>query len=756
MSLQSGPIASSRVTVPPIVNPPSESEQIAQVRQRLLQRAEIDPARVRVVRAPLRISPLGAHIDHQLGVVTGMTIDRSILLAYAPTDDGRVEVESLDFQPPTAFALDNVPSFQRGDRANYVRGAALALQQQHRLRRGLIGVIGGDMPIGGLSSSAAVTVAYLLALEAANDLELTAHENVDLCQYTENRYIGLKNGILDQSVILHSRHDHLTRIDCETVTVDNVPTQLPSTALRDQFGVLVVYSGVTHALTGTDYNQRVAQCRDAAATLLARSGQSAPEDVRLRHVAPELFVEYGKTLDVLQARRAQHFFGEMDRVARGVSAWQAGDLVEMGRLVTASGESSIKWYECGSPQLVTLYEILADTPGVLGTRFSGAGFRGNCLALIDPAQFEAVAEAVHRRYPAAHPEIADAVQHPSLSSGRERRVTSRLGGRVGRVQGVVLAAGKGTRLLPLTQTRTKAMVPVVGKPLVARVVDTLIANDVRDLVFVVSPDDAAIRDYFGDGSHLGIAVRYVAQTERRGMAHALGLAAPWLTGPFVMSACDNLVAADHVGELIDTHRRYAAAATLSLMPIDIAKASSTGIVVWEPPSVRRIVEKPSPAEAPSNISSLPLYVFDRTVLDVLPRVQPSARGEYELQDAIQLLIDETGAVVGAITPTRMQVTNAADLLALNLHYLAQDPARQVVGAAEIGAAVELVPPVVIEDDVRIGSHCTIGPRVYLERGVTVGDHTQLQEVVALAGTTLPPGVTVTNRLLAPDLPIDAN
>ena len=179
------------------------------------------------------------------------------------------------------------------------------------------------------------------------------------------------------------------------------------------------------------------------------------------------------------------------------------------------------------------------------------------------------------------------------------------------MQGVVLAAGKGTRLQPLTQTRSKAMAPVVGKPLVARVVDTLVANDVRDLVMVVSPDDTAICGYFGDGAALGMTVRYVVQTERLGMAHALGLAAPFLDGAFVLSACDNLVAAAHVGDLIAAHRQHAAAATLSLMPIDIAKASSTGVVVWEPPYVRRIVEKPHPADAPSNISSLPLYVFDR-------------------------------------------------------------------------------------------------------------------------------------------------
>jgi galactokinase len=97
----------------------------------------------------------------------------------------------------------------------------------------------------------------------------------------------------------------------------------------------------------------------------------------------------------------------MQRVRTGLEAWQTGKLEHFGELMNKSGESSINYYECGSPQLITLYETLRETPGVYGTRFSGAGFRGNCIAFIDPAARETVAEAVHRRYPAAHPAEAD-------------------------------------------------------------------------------------------------------------------------------------------------------------------------------------------------------------------------------------------------------------------------------------------------------------------------------------------------------------
>lgn len=390
--------STATATVPPIRVARPEAEQIAQLVSQLKRKYNVNPADISVVKAPLRICPLGAHIDHQLGLVTGMTIDQSILMAFAPASDGNVQIESLNFPSQITFALDAVPPYKKGDWGNYVRGAVLALQRQHQLNAGLVGVIGGEMPIGGLSSSAAVTVAYLLALEALNRLTLTPADNVDMVRYTENIYIGLKNGILDQSVILFSERDHLTLIDCHSLDIERAAAP----AKTDPYEILVVYSGVTQVLVGTDYNNRVAECRQAAQSMLDQAGLEIPADPRLRHVPSEIFWTDGHHLPDKLHKRATHFFGEMQRVRDGITAWQAGDLRQFGQLVTASGESSIKYYESGSPQLITLYEVLRDTPGVYGTRFSGAGFRGCCIALVDPAARESIAEAIHRRYPAEH------------------------------------------------------------------------------------------------------------------------------------------------------------------------------------------------------------------------------------------------------------------------------------------------------------------------------------------------------------------
>ncbi len=392
-----------RQAQPPVRAARPEAEQIEDLITRLQRAYPVDPAAIQVVRAPLRICPLGAHIDHQLGVVTGVTIDQAILMAFAPAVDGTVRLNSVNFEPETSFRLEDVPPCQPRDWGNYIRGAVLALQRSYQLECGFVGMIGGNMPIGGLSSSAAVTIAYLLALEAVNQLTISPETNVSLVRFTENQYIGLKNGILDQSVILFSERNHLTHIDCQSVQIDKVPTPVPP----PDFEILVVYSGVTDVLVGTDYNNRVAECQEAARMLLALAGQKVEGTPYLRQVDPHLFATKGRSLPSALWKRAGHYFGEMQRVTGGLSAWRKGDIERFGQLMTESGESSIKYYECGSPQLITLYEILRATPGVYGTRFSGAGFRGNCIALINPAARETIAEAIRRDYPQAHPAQAN-------------------------------------------------------------------------------------------------------------------------------------------------------------------------------------------------------------------------------------------------------------------------------------------------------------------------------------------------------------
>jgi galactokinase len=366
----------------------SIERRIEQLKARLKEHTGHAESDIQLVYSPLRISPLGAHVDHQDGLVTGMAIDRAIFLAFAPRSDKNICVQSLNFPGRVEFALDDIPPKAVGDWGNYIRGAALALQQEYDLQVGIDAIVG---------------VAYLLALEAANELTSAPEENIQLDRYIENVYLGLQNGILDQSVILMSDRDHLTYLDCQTVQFRKFPMPDKNRA----FDILVVYSGLARPLVGTDYNKRVSECQQAAQAMLEWAGQPIPETPRLRMVSEGLYAEFGDRLPEPLDRRARHFFTEVGRVREGVIAWQKGDLEMVGRLINESGASSIQNYECGCPHLITLYNILRECPGVYGARFSGGGFRGSCIALTDSAYREEIKATIDAQYPLVHPDVAD-------------------------------------------------------------------------------------------------------------------------------------------------------------------------------------------------------------------------------------------------------------------------------------------------------------------------------------------------------------
>ncbi len=317
------------------------------------------------------------------------------------------------------------------------------------------------------------------------------------------------------------------------------------------------------------------------------------------------------------------------------------------------------------------------------------------------------------------------------------------------MQGVILAAGKGSRLHPITLNRSKAMLPILGKPIVERVMELLAANGVHDFILVVSPEDRDITRYFVRESTLETEVRFVYQTERLGMAKALECAAPLISDDFVLSACDNLVTANDVGRLMASwYTEPRPNALLTLMPVSRERVSSTGIVALDGPWITRIVEKPTPEAAPSNISSLPLYVFSPRILDYLPEISPSPRGEYELQDAIQMLINREGRVGGVTVERRLTLTNAADLLALNREYLMHGDGRSQLEPHTIGPGTQLITPLYIERGTLIGAGCVIGPNVYIERDCRIGNRVTLRDAVLLRDACVPHGATIINQVIA--------
>jgi NDP-sugar pyrophosphorylase family protein len=300
------------------------------------------------------------------------------------------------------------------------------------------------------------------------------------------------------------------------------------------------------------------------------------------------------------------------------------------------------------------------------------------------------------------------------------------------LQTIILAAGKGTRLHPITRHRSKAMLPILGMPILERILEQMAPNGIHDFILVISPEDECIRGYFQERMEKWGRIRFAYQEEHLGSAHALGCAAPLISEDFMVSACDNLTSARHIACMHEAWRSgIHQDALLSIMPADPQRISQTGIVEMEGPRVKRIIEKPRPDQAPSNISSLPLYCFSTRILDLLAEVPLSSRGEYELPSAIQMLIDQGGEVRGVYTDHRLTLTNLDDLLSINLYYLERSEEAFQVAPDEVGENTQLIPPLCVEAGSVIGRDCTIGPNVYIEPNCRIGDRVHLRDAVIL-------------------------
>lgn len=355
--------------------------------------------------SPYRVCPLGAHVDHQHGLVTGFAIDKGVDLWYDATSDGEVRLESRTFEGTVEFSVLTPSLVKQGNWGDYARGAKYALQKRFVLKKGIEGMIRGSLPVGGLSSSAAVLVAYVMAFADANGISLKPMEVVRIASEAEREYIGLSNGILDQSCIVLGKKDHLLMMDCET----NEYRLIRKPEKMKPFCLGIFFSGLTRNLVSSDYNLRVSECKVAAWNVLAY--MDAPllkmEQTYLRSIRRDVFEQYKHMMPERFARRAEHFYSEYTRVRDGVTAWESGNIQWFGDLSFASCESSIHNYECGSPELITIYKAMRETDGVYGGRFSGAGFKGACIAICDPEKKEQIAESVRCKYLSQFPQYVD-------------------------------------------------------------------------------------------------------------------------------------------------------------------------------------------------------------------------------------------------------------------------------------------------------------------------------------------------------------
>ena len=254
---------------------------------------------------PYRICPIGAHSDHNLGKITGLAINKGIHIAYAPKHNGVVEMASLQFAKRAQWHVASVPAQKQLDWADYLRGATLALSRHHKLSTGLCGVIEGSLPIGGLSSSAAVIISFLTALCKVNDIKLPQQEIIDIAYDAELNYVGVSVGKLDQSCEVLSKKDHLLYLD----TKDNHYELIPQNPAMKPYKIAIFFSGLEHSLAGSKYNMRVDELRSGIYALQAFAGMEYGKfnEANARNVPREIYEQYKSRLPEPWAKRCEHW-----------------------------------------------------------------------------------------------------------------------------------------------------------------------------------------------------------------------------------------------------------------------------------------------------------------------------------------------------------------------------------------------------------------------------------------------------------------
>lgn len=331
-----------------------------------------DPALL--VCAPGRVNLLGEHTDYNEGFVLPVAVDRAAWVAASPRSDLTVRLHALDIRDAGAgatFSLDAIPPRQ-GDWADYPRGVAWALTGAGCSLSGMDAVLTSDVPIGaGLSSSAAVEVAFAWAWKELSGLPLERTELARLCQRAENEYVGVRCGIMDQMASLWGQEGHAILLDCRSLAVERVPIP-PGVA------IVVADTLVRRELAASEYNRRRRECEEAVRLLSAH----LPGIRALRDVSPEDLDRFGHHLPPVLLRRARHVVHSNARVLRAVAAFRAGDLETVGQAMRQSHISLRDDYEVSSPELDTLAEAAWEVPGCWGARLTGAGFGGCIVALV--------------------------------------------------------------------------------------------------------------------------------------------------------------------------------------------------------------------------------------------------------------------------------------------------------------------------------------------------------------------------------------
>lgn len=338
-----------------------------------------------VMAAPGRVNLIGEHTDYNDGFVLPIAIELATWAAWAPRDDGRIALASLQ-QPGKEVELDLCEAITPGEPAwsNYPKGVAAMLRESGLDLPACNILFGSNVPIGGgLSSSASLDIATGLALLAAAGKDMDRYELAKLAQQGDHAFAGVPCGIMDQAISALGLAGHALLLDCRDGATQQIPFDDPDVVL------LVADTQVAHELSDGGYAARRDQCYAAAETLGVQALRDA--DVSAVEAAKE------KLSDV-EFRRARHVVTEIERTLQAVEALQTDDMARFGELMVQSHTSLRDDYDVSCEELDAIVDAALACEGTYGARMTGGGFGGCAIALVQAGQADAVAEAIAADY----------------------------------------------------------------------------------------------------------------------------------------------------------------------------------------------------------------------------------------------------------------------------------------------------------------------------------------------------------------------
>ncbi len=348
-------------------------------------------AEPRFFRAPGRVNLIGEHTDYNDGFVMPAAIEYEARTAAAPRSDSLIRFYAFDLDESAEFDLD-APTPARQHWSDYAFGTALTLREAGYAISGADIVMSSTVPFGsGLSSSAAFEVSVGYTLLALSGMKIDTVELAKLCQKAENKYVGMRCGIMDQFISANGADGHALMIDCRSLETRLVP-------IDPRARIVVANSMVHHAHAGGEYNKRRASCEEGVAALAPVLGAkvTALRDVSLADLETHKALMSEETY-----RRCRHVIAENDRVLDAAAALESGDLQTCGKLMNASHVSMRDDYEISCKEIDILVDIAQAQPGVFGSRMTGGGFGGCTVSLVATDKVDAFIETVAAEYEAA-------------------------------------------------------------------------------------------------------------------------------------------------------------------------------------------------------------------------------------------------------------------------------------------------------------------------------------------------------------------